>query len=116
MTSSCVQVAPVLEERLSNSVAARHTATLDFSFYSSGLRLEIPHGRINSAELWNPTPENPGDAAFPDLTFLRLLFGHHSLEELSHAFSDCSPGAGDTQALLEALFPQTPLQPRTRLL
>jgi GNAT superfamily N-acetyltransferase len=74
-----LQVAPVLEERLSNSVAAGHTATLDLDFYSSGLRLEIEHGRINSADPWNPTPENTGDAAFPDLTFLQLLLGHHSL-------------------------------------
>ncbi len=103
-----LQVAPVLEERLSNSVAVGHTATLDLNFYSSGLRLEILHGRVNSAQLWNPTPEKPGDAAFPDLTFLQLLFGHHSLEELSHAFPDCSPGTGDTQALLKALFPQRP--------
>jgi GNAT superfamily N-acetyltransferase len=108
-----LQVAPVLEERLADSVAAGHTATLDLNFYSSGLRLEIVHGHLEGADLWNPTPENSGDAAFPDLTFLRLLFGHHSLEELSHTFPDCSPGGGDTQALLKALFPKRPsnLQP-----
>jgi len=108
-----LQVAPVLEARLSGSVAAGHTATLALNFYASGLRLEILHGRINSAQPWNPTPENSGDAAFPDLTFLQLLFGHHSLAELSHNFPDCSPGRGDTQALLKALFPRRPsnLQP-----
>ena len=103
-----LQVAPVLEERLSNSVAAGHTATLELSFYSSGLRLEILHGRINRAEPWNPISENSGDAAFPDLTFLQLLLAHRSLEELSHTFPDCSPGRGDTQALLKALFPKRP--------
>jgi len=108
LPSFILKVAPVLEERLSNSVAAGHTASLEISFYSSGLRLEILHGRLNSAELWNPTPENSGDASFPDLTFLQLLFGHHSLQELSLAFPDCSPGSGDTQAILKALFPQRP--------
>jgi len=108
-----LQVAPVLEENLSHSVAAGHTATLELSFYSSGLRLEIRHGRINSAQPWVPTPENPGDAAFPDLTFLQLLLGFRSLEKLGHSFPDCSPGSGDTQVILKALFPRRPsnLQP-----
>jgi GNAT superfamily N-acetyltransferase len=108
-----LQVAPVLEENLSRSVAAGHTATLTLNFYSSGLRLKILRGRINSVEPWDPTPEDTGDAAFPDLTFLQLLLGFRSLEELSHTFPDCSPGKGDTQVLLKALFPQRPsnLQP-----
>ena len=106
LSAFLLHVAPVLEERLSHSVAAGHTATLELNFYSSGLRLEILHGRIYSIQPWNPIPENSGDAAFPDLTFLQLLFGHRSLQDLSRAFPDCSPGKGDTQALLRALFPR----------
>jgi hypothetical protein len=108
-----LRVAPVLEENLSISVAAGHTATLDLSFYSTGLRLEIRQGRIITVKPWTPTPENSGDAAFPDLTFLQLLLGFHSLPELSHTFPDCSPGGSDTQILLQTLFPKRPsnLQP-----
>jgi len=49
-----------------------------------------------------------GDSAFPDLTFLQLLFGYRSLEELDRSFADCRPGRGDARVLLEALFPGRP--------
>ena len=60
-------------------------------------------------EHWSPTVEEDGDAAFPDLTFLQLLFGHRSLEELDHAFADCSPGEGDARVLLGPCSPGVPL-------
>jgi len=94
-------------------VAAGHTANLDLRFYSSGLRIELRQGRITSTRPWTPTPENPGDASFPDLTFLQLLLGFRSPQELGRSFPDCSPGKADTQVLLQALFPKRPsnLQP-----
>jgi hypothetical protein len=101
-------VASVLERRLAASVAAGHTCELKISFYSDGLRLELERGRLSAVEQWSPSVEDSGDAAFPDLTFLQLLFGHRSLEELDHAFADCSPGEGDARILLGALFPKRP--------
>jgi hypothetical protein len=101
-------VAPVLERRLAASVAAGHTGKLEVSFYGSGLRIELERGRLSGVEDWSPTVEKEGDAAFPDLTFLQLLFGHRSLDELDSAFSDCSPGEGDARVLLRALFPRRP--------
>jgi Acetyltransferase (GNAT) domain len=98
----------VLERRLAASVATGHTGEVKVSFYSGGLRLELERGRLSKVEHWNPTVEEEGDAAFPDLTFLQLLFGHRSLEELDHAFADCSPGEGDARVLLGALFPRRP--------
>jgi Acetyltransferase (GNAT) domain len=101
-------VAPVLERRLAASVAAGHTGEVKVSFYDGGLRLDLVRGQLNTAEHWSPTVEERGDAAFPDLTFLQLLFGHRSLEELDHAFADCSPGEGEVRVLLDALFPRRP--------
>jgi hypothetical protein len=101
-------VAPVLERRLAASVAAGHTCELKISFYGDGLRLELERGRLSAVEHWSATEEEEGDAAFPDLTFLQLLFGHRSLEELDHAFADCSPGEGDVRVLLDSLFPRRP--------
>ncbi len=101
-------VAPVLERRLTASVAAGHTGELEVSFYESGLRLVLERGRLNGVEGWSPKVEEPKDAAFPDLTFLQLLFGHRSLEALDLAFADCSPGNGDARVLLGALFPRRP--------
>jgi GNAT superfamily N-acetyltransferase len=101
-------VAPVLERRLACSVAAGHTGKLDVSFYGGGLRLELERGRLGKADDWSPTDEEGGDAAFPDLTFLQLLFGYRSVEDLERVFADCSPGKGDARVLLEALFPRHP--------
>jgi hypothetical protein len=101
-------VAPVLERRLAASVASGHTGELEVSFYGDGLRLELKRGRLNGVESWSPTVEERGDAAFPDLTFLQLLFGYRSLEELDYAFADCSPGERDARVLLGALFPRRP--------
>jgi Acetyltransferase (GNAT) domain len=99
-------IAPVLERRLAASVAAGHTGELEVSFYGSGLRLELERGRLTKVGDWSPRVEECGDAAFPDLTFLQLLFGHRSLDELDRAFADCSPGKGDARVLLRALFPR----------
>jgi predicted N-acetyltransferase YhbS len=101
-------IRPVLERRLEASVAAGHTGQVKVSFYGGGLRLELERGRLSAVEHWSPTVEEEGDAAFPDLTFLQLLFGHRSLEELEHAFADCSPGERDARVLLGALFPRRP--------
>ncbi len=102
------RIAPVLEQRLAASVAAGHTGKLEVSFYGGGLRIELERGKLSGVEDWSPTVEEGGDAAFPDLTFLQLLFGHRSLEELDRAFADCSPGEGDARVLLRALFPRRP--------
>jgi hypothetical protein len=101
-------VAPVLERRLEASVAAGHTGEVKVSFYGGGFRLELERGRISGVECWSATDEEEGDAAFRDLTFLQLLFGHRSLQELDRAFADCSPGKGDARVLLGALFPRRP--------
>jgi hypothetical protein len=101
-------VAEVLERRLAASVAAGHTGEIKVSFYGGGFRLDLERGRLSAVEHWSPTVEEEGNAAFPDLTFLQLLFGHRSLEELDRAFADCSPGKGDVRVLLGTLFPRRP--------
>ncbi len=101
-------VAPALEARLASSVAAGHTAGLKLSFYVGGLRLDLQRGRLAGVGNWSPTVEDPGHASFPDLTFLQLLFGHRSLQDLDRAFADCRPGNADTRNLLQALFPRRP--------
>ncbi len=55
-----------------------------------------------------PERVEAGDAAFPDLTFLQLLFGFRSLDELRHAFPDCSVASDHARALLPVLFPKKP--------
>ena len=100
-------IAPVLEARLAQSVAAGHTGALTIGFYRSGLRLVFEQGRLTEVTPWQPEVQKNGDAAFPELTFLQLLFGYRSLAELRYAFVDCSANAEAT-ALLNALFPKQP--------
>ena len=68
----------------------------------------VERGRLSGVEDWSATAEEDGDVAFPDLTFLQLLFGYRSLEELDHAFAGCSPGERNARVLLKALFPRRP--------
>ncbi len=102
-----LHVAPALNQRLAASPLVGHTGEVQISFYRYGLRLVIEAGRLAGVEPWQPTPEEGGDAAFPDLTFLQLLFGYRSLEELDHAFADCW-ASNDAWTLLQSLFPKGP--------
>ena len=51
---------------------------------------------------------DPGRASamFPDLTFLQLLFGFRSLEQIQAAFPDCIVRTNDARTVLTALFPE----------
>jgi hypothetical protein len=56
--------------------------------------------------------EDGGDARFPDLTFLQLLFGHRTPSELQRARADCYRRNVRTRLLLEVLFPSGTAHPR----
>ena len=103
-----LHVAPVLEQRLESSLLAGHSGELRISFYRRGLRLAFEVGRLVDVEPWQPTPEQEGDAGFADFTFLQLLFGYRSMDELDHAFADCWASDDQSRALLEAMFPKQP--------
>jgi hypothetical protein len=100
-------IAPALEKRLAQSPQSGYTGELKVSFYTKGLHLKITNGSI-TIQAWKPDRIEEGDAFFPDLTFLQLLFGYRSLEELQHAFPDCSGGTDAARALLPILFPKKP--------
>ena len=99
-------VKPVLERRLAESIAPGHSREVKINFYRGGLRFVIEHGRIMTIESWKPAPKEEGDVAFPDLTFLQLLFGYRSYEELHYAFPDCWSDNNEVSTLLNILFPK----------
>jgi hypothetical protein len=99
-------IKPVLERRLAESIAANHSREMRVSLYRTGLRIRIEHGKITTIESWKPAPKNEGDAAFPGLIFLQLLFGYRSFEELKYAFADCWCDAEEVRLLLNILFPK----------
>jgi hypothetical protein len=97
-----------LERRLAESALVGHTGDLKISFYRSGLRLAFEAGRLVQVEPWQPTSAEDGQAFFPDRTFLQLLFGYRSLEDLRRTFADCWTSIDEARALLEVLFPTQP--------
>lgn len=100
-------IAPALERRLDESLIPGFSGQVRISFYRSGLRLGLEHGRLSLVEPWQPGPkENEGDIAFPDLTFLQLLFGHRTLDELRQSRADCWWNSDRERLLLTALFPR----------
>jgi hypothetical protein len=100
-------IAPVLEKRLEGSVFAGHSGELKISFYRSGLRMRFENGSLIQVEGWKPSPQaHSGNAAFPGLTFLQLLFGYRSINELKYAFPDCITDSDSDHALLNILFPK----------
>ena len=104
-------IAPALERRLADSYACGFTGEKCVSFYRSGLRLVFEQGRIAQVEPWTPASHvAEGDIAFPGLTFLQLLFGYRSLDDLRGSFADCWWNSNETRALFEALFPKRPSQ------
>ena len=98
-------IAPALERRLEPSALAGHTGELWISFYREGLCLALERGRLAKVERWVTEPAKPATAFFPDLTFLQLLLGYRSLQELEYAFADCRVEDDEARALLMALFP-----------
>ena len=99
-------IAPSLEKRLAESNAVGYTGELKISFYRTGLRLVLDKGRLTGIEPWAPRRGDDGVAAFPDLTFLQLMFGYRALDELRYAFADCWVDTDDARAVLEAMFPK----------
>lgn len=100
------RIGPVLERRLANSILIGHTGELRLDFYTEGLRLAFEEGRLAEAENLPPGVEKP-QAGFPPGTFLALLFGYRSLDDLRRAYPDVW-AEGEAQMLLEALFPPHP--------
>jgi hypothetical protein len=99
-------IAPVLEQRLENSLIPGQSGEIKLSFYSKGLRLGFERGKLTVAEPWQPDAGNWGDIAFPNLTFLQMLFGHRTLDELKKSYTDCWWSKDETRMLVSTLFPR----------
>lgn len=101
-------VGPELEARLAASAYAGYTGNLELNVYREGVRLVFAEGALTGVESWTPETGARGHVCFPDLTFLQLLVGTRSVDELYAIYPDClimNPGRA---ALTDALFPKQP--------
>ncbi len=103
-----MHIRSVLEKRLVGSVMENHSGALRLNFYTSQLSLNFEYGRLKEVVPFKATSYTEGDALFPDTTFLSLLFGHRTLEELRYIYPDCYPSNNGAAVLLEILFPRKP--------
>lgn len=87
---------------------ARHSGTLRLNFYRSNLRLVFEQGKLIDIGAYEPKHVEDADVLFPDLTFLQLLFGYRSFEELDYAFADCFALNAEAAVLIKLLFPRRP--------
>jgi predicted acetyltransferase len=102
-------IAPALERRLSGSVMAGHTGKLKINLYRSRFALEWENGRLKEVgEGYELNYLEEGDALFPELTFLQLLFGYRSIDELNLSYADLYTNSNEALVLLRALFPKRP--------
>jgi hypothetical protein len=101
-------IKPALEKRIVGSIAAGHSREIKISFYREGLKLVLEKGRLAAIEAWKPSPEDEGAIAFPGRTFLQILFGYRSYDELHQSFADCWCDSQEVYVLINVLFPKKP--------
>lgn len=99
-------IAPALERHITESAIVGYSGEVKISFYHSGLRLVLDKGRLATIESWLPCHEDQGNAAFPNLSFLQLVFGYRSFEELEQSYADCTYKDDERRVLLNTLFPK----------
>lgn len=99
-------IQPVLEQRLARSSLVNHSGDLKLCFFRSGIKFCFQKGKIKTIESYTPESAEDGDVLFPDLTFLRLLFGYNDFWELESNFADCYARNDHGRALTPILFPK----------
>lgn len=99
-------IQPVLEQRLAASVAAGYTGAYTLGFYRSGYKLIFEQGKLKEIEPFKPQPDQRGDVLFPNLTFLHVLFGFRTVDELNAILKDCYTPNENGRVLTAALFPK----------
>ena len=103
------RIKPALERRLAGSIAVGYSGELRLDFYRNGLRLGFEKGILTDiVAVPQPSPREFASARFPDQSFLHLVFGHLSLDDLQQVYPDCWYEDDIARCLLDILFPRRP--------
>lgn len=101
-------IQPRIEENLVTSPFVNHTGELKLSFYTNGIQLVFEKGKIKAIEGLTFDKLENSDAHFPAFTFLHLIFGHRTIDELSYIYADLMTKDRENKKLIGALFPKCP--------
>ena len=105
-------IAPVLESRLADSVVAGYSGTIKINLFRSRFTMVWADGRlVEVGDGYEYDQLDDGDAVFPELTFLQLLFGYRSIDELTLSYADLYTERNDVLVLLRVLFPRRSSRP-----
>lgn len=99
-------ISPVLERRLAQSVMAKYSGGLRLNFRTHNCKISFEKGKITEIAPYAPKDFFDEDAAFPEHTFLHLLFGHRTMSELRNVRVDCYGENAGIDLLLGILFPK----------
>ncbi len=100
-------IRPELDRRLAGSVCGGFNGKLMFMLEHTGYEIEFKDGVISAITSSSKQTWSEFDATFPGLTFLQLLFGYRSLDELERWFVDINFN-DKAKLLIGALFPVHP--------
>jgi len=99
-------IGPVLEARLTKSPLVGYSGELKLDFFRSAVKLSFEKGKLKEVENYQPKTGEDGDVLFPDLTFLRVLFGYNDFWDVEKMFADCYARNDHGRALVPILFPK----------
>ncbi len=72
------------------------------------IALTFQDGKLELIDSYHPEQFLDGDAYFPGMSFLQLLFGYRAMDELKYAYADCFTNKPEFEDLLIVLFPKQP--------
>ena len=99
-------IAPVLERRLKGSGANNYTGDFSIHLYdTTALTLKFEAGQLVDVTHERMLPEWNANVGFPYHSFLSVLFGHRSLEDLRLAYPEIHTNLTG-RVLLNVLFPK----------
>lgn len=112
MASFLRHIGSVLESRIEKSHMNGYTGDIKISFVSDGVRIQFEMGQLVGVCRWIPDQSDSRlvpkvrDAMYPGLTFLQVLFGFRSVDEVEYAFPDCILTSDQTRQILDVMFPK----------
>ena len=72
------------------------------------MKLDFKDGKLQESTAWQPTPGKEGHVRYPDLSFLSMLCGRRSHDDLYNFYADCFAIKEEYRVLMTALFPKKP--------